>query len=127
VLKSLKLRAILIFVFLFISVIYLVPNTIELEGAWKKYFPSDKIHLGLDLKGGMHLLLALDTKKLMDNMLDRKFNQLKDGMIREGIRFVGLDKSSDSISVVVKADQREKFYNLLGKELPDMKVGASKN
>ena len=55
-------------------------------------------------------------------MLDRKFNQLKDGMIREGIRFVGLDKSSDSISVVVKADQREKFYNLLGKELPDMKV-----
>lgn len=126
-LKSLKLRAILIFIFLFISIIYLVPNMIELEGAWKKYFPSDKIHLGLDLKGGMHLLLALDTKKLMDNMLDRKFNQLKDGMIREGIRFVGLDKSSDSISVVVKADQREKFYNLLGKELPDMKVGASRN
>ena len=126
-LKSLKLRAILIFVFLFISIIYLVPNIIELEGAWKKYFPSDKIHLGLDLKGGMHLLLALDTKKLMDNMLDRKFNQLKDGMIREGIRFVGLDKGSDSISVVVKADQRENFYNLLGKELPDMKVGASKN
>ncbi len=126
-LKSLKLRAILIFVFLFISIIYLVPNMIELQGAWKKYFPSDKIHLGLDLKGGMHLLLALDTKKLMDNMLDRKFNQLKDGMIREGIRFVGLDKSSDSISVVVKADQREKFYNLLGKELPDMKVGANRN
>ena len=104
-----------------------MPNVVELEGAWKKYFPSDKIHLGLDLKGGMHLLLALDTKKLMDNMLDRKFNQLKDGMIREGIRFVGLDKRPDSISVVIKADQREKFYNLLGKELPDMKVAASRN
>jgi len=123
----LKLRAILIFVFLFISIVYLVPNILELQGAWKKYFPSDKIHLGLDLKGGMHLLLALDTKKLMDNMLDRKFNQLKDGMIRESIRFVGLDKRADSISVVIKADQREKFYNLLGKELPDMKVGASRN
>jgi len=104
VLKSLKLRAILIFVFLFISIIYLVPNVAELEGAWKKYFPSDKIHLGLDLKGGMHLLLALDTKKLMENMLDRKFNQLKDGMIRESIRFVGLDKRADGISVVIKAD-----------------------
>jgi len=127
VLKSLKLRAILIFVFLFISIVYLVPNILELQGAWKKYFPSDKIHLGLDLKGGMHLLLALDTKKLMDNMLDRKFNQLKDGMIRESIRFVGLDKRADSIYVVIKADQREKFYNLLGKELPDMKVGASRN
>ena len=126
-LKSLKLRAILIFVFLFISVVYLVPNVVDLQGTWKKYFPSDKIHLGLDLKGGMHLLLALDTNKLMDNMLDRKFNQLKDGMIRDGIRFVGLDKGADSISVVIKADQREKLYNLLGKELPDIKVGASRN
>ncbi len=113
-LKSLKFRAILIFVFLFISIVYLVPNVVELQGAWKKYLPSDKIHLGLDLKGGMHLLLALDTNKLMDNMLDRKFNQLKDGMIREGIRFVGLDKRADGISVVIKADQREKLYNLLG-------------
>ena len=125
-LKSLKLRAVLIFVLLFISIIYLLPNLVELQGTWKKYFPSDKIHLGLDLKGGMHLLLALDTTKLMENMLERKFNQLKDGMIREGIRFVGLDKRADSISAVIKADQREKFYNLLGKELPDMKVTASK-
>jgi preprotein translocase subunit SecD len=122
----LRFRAILIVALLVISIIYLVPNVVELEGAWKKYFPSDKIHLGLDLKGGMHLLLALDTKKLMDNMLDRKFNQLKEGMIREGIRFVGLDKLTDSISVVIKTDQREKLYNLLGKELPDMKVIASK-
>ncbi len=125
-LKSVKFRAILIFVLLLIFVVFLLPNVAELQGGWKKYFPSDKIHLGLDLKGGMHLLLALDTKKLMDNMLDRKFNQLKDGMIREGIRFVGLDKRADSVSAVIKADQREKFYNLLGKELPDMKVTAGK-
>ncbi|MGA3175019.1 MAG: protein translocase subunit SecD [Syntrophorhabdales bacterium] len=125
-LKSLKFRAVLILVFLFISIVYLVPNAVELEGAWKKYFPSDKIHLGLDLKGGMHLLLSLDTNRLMDNMLDRKFNQLKDGMIREGIRFVGLDKRADRIEVVIKAEQREKFYNLVGKELPDLKVIESK-
>jgi preprotein translocase subunit SecD len=122
-----KLRAILIFVLLLIFVVFLLPNVVALEGAWTKYFPSDKVHLGLDLKGGMHLLLALDTKKLMENMLDRKFNQLKDGMIRESIRFVGLDKGAGSISVVVKVDQREKLYNLLGKELPDIKVSASRN
>ena len=63
---------------------------------------------------------------MMENMLDRKFDQLKDGMIREGIRFVGLDKRADTIDVVVKTDQREKLYNLLGKELPDFKVASSK-
>ena len=125
-LKSLKLRAVLILVFLFISVVYLVPNVVNLEGAWKKYFPSEKIHLGLDLKGGMHLLLSLDTNRLLDNMLDRKFNQLKEGMIREGIRFIALDKRADRIDVVIKTEQREKLYNLLGKEMPDIKVTGSK-
>jgi preprotein translocase subunit SecD len=126
VIKSLKFRAILILVFLLVSLIYLLPNVVELEGAWRKYFPSDKIHLGLDLKGGMHLLLALDTTKLMEHMMDRKFNQLKDGMIREGIRFMGLDKGTDHITVIIKGDQREKFYNLIGKELPDMKAAVSR-
>jgi len=126
VIKSLRFRAILILVLLVICLVYLLPNVVELEGVWRKYLPSDKIHLGLDLKGGMHLLLALDTNKLMEHMLDRKFNQLKDGMIREGIRFMGLDKGTDRITVIVKADQRDKFYNLIGKELPDMKAALSK-
>jgi SecD/SecF fusion protein len=126
-LKSLKLRVILILVFLFVSIIFLLPNVIEMQGAWKKYLPSEKIHLGLDLKGGMHLLLALDTSKLMDNMLDRKIGQLKDGMIREGIRFLALNKRGNDITVVIRAESRQKFYNLLGKELPDMKVAGTKS
>jgi len=103
-----------------------MPNVIELKGAWKKYLPSDKIHLGLDLKGGMHLLLELDTAKLLENMVDRKFNSVKDGMIREGIRFLGLDKREHALSITVKADQKERLYNLIGKEFPDMKAGAIK-
>jgi preprotein translocase subunit SecD len=126
VLKSWKFSAILVTVFLLISVIFLLPNVVTLEGAWKKYLPSEKIHLGLDLKGGMQLLLALDTEKLMQHMYDRKFDQLKDGMIRDSIRFVGLDKRPGSISVAIKADQRDKFYNLLGKELPDVKVNGTR-
>lgn len=125
-LKSWKLGAILVLVFLLISVIFLLPNVVTLEGTWKKYLPSEKIHLGLDLKGGMQLLLALDTEKLMQHMYDRKFDQLKDGMIRDSIRFVGLDKKPGSISVAIKADQRDRFYNLLGKELPDVKVNGTR-
>ena len=31
---------------------------------WKVYPPQEKIHLGLDLKGGMQLLLKIDLSKL---------------------------------------------------------------
>ncbi|MCX5803930.1 MAG: protein translocase subunit SecD [Proteobacteria bacterium] len=124
--KSLKIRFILVVLFLVISVIYCMPNIIEPQGVWKKYFPSDKIHLGLDLKGGMHLLLELDTVKMMQNMVDRKFNAFKDAMIREGIRFMGLEKKENSLSVLIRAEQKEKLYNLVGKEFPDLKSGGTR-
>ncbi len=125
-LKSLKLRFLLVFLFLVISVIFCLPNIIEPKGALRKYLPSDKIHLGLDLKGGMHLLLELDTSKLMQNMVDRKFNALKDAMIREGIRFLGLDIKDMTISVSIRPEQKEKLYNLVGKEFGDLKAGGTK-
>lgn len=125
-LKSLKFRAILVLVFLVIFAVFLVPNFVDVKGASKRYLPSDKIRLGLDLKGGMHLLLAMDTTKMMENMTDRKFNGLKDGMIRDGVRFLNLDRKGELISVSIKADQKEKLYNLLGKEYPDLKVASSR-
>jgi preprotein translocase subunit SecD len=126
VLRSLRFRAILILVLLFIAIIFLLPNFVELAGEWKEYLPSEKIHLGLDLQGGMRLLYQLDTAKMMDHMIDRDMEQLKDGMIREGIRFMGLDKKADGIEVVVKSDQREKLYDFVAKQVPDMKVTASR-
>ncbi|MBA4416301.1 MAG: protein translocase subunit SecD [Syntrophus sp. (in: bacteria)] len=125
-LKSLKLRVILILVLLVVSVIFCLPSVIDLKGAWKKYLPSEKIHLGLDLKGGMHLLLELDTQKMMQNLVDRKFNNFKDAMIRDNIRFLGLDKKENSLSVVIRSDQKEKLYNLVGKEFSDLKAGVSR-
>jgi preprotein translocase subunit SecD len=126
VIKSLRIRFILVAVFLVISIIYCLPNIYEPQGALRKYLPSDKIHLGLDLKGGMHLLLELDMAKMMQNLTDRKFNALKDAMIRDGVRFLALDMKGNTIAVAVRAEQKEKLYNLVGKEFPDIKAGATR-
>ncbi|MBP1730343.1 MAG: preprotein translocase subunit SecD [Deltaproteobacteria bacterium] len=125
-LKSLKIRFVLIGLFLLISVVFLAPNFVDLKGVWKRYLPSDKISLGLDLRGGMHLLLALDTDKMMGQLLDRKFDSLKQSMMLEGVRFLALDKKANSILVTVRADQKEKLNNLLAKQFPEMKVTETK-
>lgn len=122
--KSLKLRFILVLLFLVVSVVFCLPNVVELEGVWKKYLPSDKIHLGLDLKGGMHLLLELDTSKLMDNIVERKTNGLKDAMITEGVRFLGIERKGSSILVTIRPDQKEKLFNVVGTKFSDLKAGA---
>ncbi|HVN95597.1 MAG TPA: protein translocase subunit SecD [Syntrophorhabdaceae bacterium] len=124
--KSLKLRFILILVFLIVFAVFLLPNVYEPQGQMKKYLPSSKIRLGLDLKGGMDLLLELDMEKLMENMVDRKFNALKDAMIAEGIRFLALDKKEYSVLITVRQDQKEKLYNLIGNRFSELKAGTSK-
>lgn len=126
-LKSVKLRAALVILFLVLSVVFCLPSVVEITGAWKKYLPSDKIRLGLDLKGGMQLLLELDTDKMLQNIVDRKFNGLKDAMIREGVRFLALDKKENSLSVTIRAEQKENLYNIVGKEFPDLKAGSTKD
>ncbi|HOJ43462.1 MAG TPA: protein translocase subunit SecD, partial [Syntrophorhabdaceae bacterium] len=124
--KSIKLRFILVLIFLIVSVIFCIPNVLEPKGKWKEYLPSDKIHLGLDLKGGMHLLLEMDTLKMMDNVLDRRFNHIKDAMIREGIRFLDIIKKDNGLSIVIKQEQKDKLYNLIGKDFTDFKAGGQK-
>jgi preprotein translocase subunit SecD len=125
-LKSWKLRFVLVLVFLIVSIVYCLPNLIEPKGALKKYLPSDKIHLGLDLQGGMHLLLELDTGKLITNVTERKANRFKDAMIRDGIRFLSLDRKENGLSVTIRPEQKEKLYNLVGKEFADFKAGATR-
>lgn len=124
--KSVKFRAILIFAILLVAVIFLLPHAVEIKGAWKKYLPSQKVQLGLDLQGGMHVLLALDTDRLMEHTLNRKVDQLKDGMITGNIRFTALDRQGGTIRVTVKADQRSALENLLAKDIPDLKVAGSR-
>jgi preprotein translocase subunit SecD len=126
VIKSIKIRFALILVFLFVSLVYCLPNVMEPKGWVKKYLPSDRIHLGLDLKGGMHLLLELDMDKMMKNMVDRKFDNLKDLMIRNGIRFLAVDQTANSIAVTIKANQKDQLFNAVGKEFPDLKAGSMK-
>lgn len=125
-LKSLKLRFGLVLLFLVVSVIFCLPNVVDLKGVWKQYLPSDRIHLGLDLRGGMHLLLELDTAKMMDNLGDRQLSALKDAMIREGVRFLALDRKTNGVAVTVKAEQKEKLFNLVGKEFGDLKAGPTR-
>jgi preprotein translocase subunit SecD len=124
--KSVKLRFLLVAILLVLSVIFCVPNIYEPKGNLKKYLPSEKMHLGLDLKGGMHLLLELDTVKLMENMIQRKVDGLKSAMIHEGIRFLGLDKGEHSIMVKIQSDQKEKLHNLIGTRFPELKSGNSR-
>ncbi len=57
---------------------------------WAAYPPQEKIHLGLDLKGGIHLLLRVDTEKLPEKQhegaIDRAVEIIRNRVDQFGVR-----------------------------------------
>src|SRR5713226_801203 len=76
--RGILYRALLIIVLTLWAVLYLVPSlTTTMPEWWPSFLPSRKIRLGLDLRGGTHLLLSVDLEKAIENALDQNAEELK--------------------------------------------------
>jgi preprotein translocase subunit SecD len=61
-----------------VSIVYLVPSLApSLPSWWKSVFPDQAIRLGLDLQGGMHLVLEVQTEKALEFAVERSVEDLK--------------------------------------------------
>ncbi len=73
--------------------IYLTPTlTSDIPGWWSKVLPKDKIRLGLDLQGGMHLVLEVDSLKAVESHLERVVEELKHDLRKSKIRYLELKR-----------------------------------
>lgn len=71
-------RVVAVVASLIMGVIALVPNfTTNLPDWWKVVLPSQPISLGLDLRGGIHLVLEVQTNKAVENHVDALIEQLR--------------------------------------------------
>ena len=79
--KSLQWRFILIGLSVLISFVCFLPSTpiySYMPGWWKNVMPSQGINLGLDLQGGMHLILKVEAEKAVDTTVDRMVKNIAD-------------------------------------------------
>ena len=73
-----KTRLIIVLVVLTGALVSVTPSlTATLPGWWTKVLPSKAVQLGLDLKGGMELILEVQTEEAVDNSLTRVASDIK--------------------------------------------------
>ena len=53
--------------------------------------PRDKIHLGLDLQGGLHLLLEVQVDKAFERLLERRAETLRKELVAKGLAVVAVE------------------------------------
>ncbi|MEO5656203.1 MAG: protein translocase subunit SecD, partial [Nitrospiria bacterium] len=79
--RGVKARLALIAATVLLSIVFFLPSTpwfSSLPGWWRAYLPHRGITLGLDLQGGMHLVMEVDVQKAVDNMVERAAQDLDD-------------------------------------------------
>lgn len=55
--------------------------------------PGDKIHLGLDLQGGLYLLLKVQVDKAIERTLERRAESLRKELVAKGLTVVAVEPS----------------------------------
>lgn len=125
--KSIKIRAALAIIVSLAALVYLLPSLdLPLPEAWKKYLPADKIHLGLDLQGGMHLVLEVDTQKAIETALERITYDLKETMMENKVRFRNIERKGDTISLELRDNpSRLALEKILNEQHPELVISTS--
>jgi len=125
---SIRIRGLITLAIILIAVFYLFPTlTADLPEFWKKNLPKDKIHLGLDLQGGMHLVLEVDADKAIEATMERMAVDLKETLMDKRIRFKRLERiNSQNIALELPdSASRSAFDKSLKDSYPDLQVVSS--
>jgi preprotein translocase subunit SecD len=123
--RSIQWRVGLIVALLVISILFLIPTLAgSLPKWWTKFLPSEKINLGLDLQGGMHLLLEVEVQKAVDSALDKYASDIKDVLSKKDIPVDKVDRTADGKIGITLPDSKanDRFNQIRSDQYANLKV-----
>jgi preprotein translocase subunit SecD len=119
--RNLLNRVLVVVAVTLVSLIYIVPTLVHpLPGWWKSVLPDQAIRLGLDLQGGMHLVLEVQTEKALEFSVERSVEDLKRELQSAHVPFSGVSRDgSRSIAVALAEGAKpEEVANVVKERFP---------
>ncbi len=130
--KSLKLRIILVSAVTLLGILYTLPSTPVYRGlpsGLKRVLPSREINLGLDLRGGTHLVLQIDAEAAVSETVLNAGADARRLLASEGVRVseLAIDSGNYRRAFIVLDDpgEQEKAYGILSPEFRDWEIDRS--
>ncbi|PHR24600.1 MAG: protein translocase subunit SecDF [Desulfotalea sp.] len=89
---------------------------------WKTYMAPEGLRLGLDLQGGMHLVLKVNLQKAEENTLEFAARDLKDTLAEESISAVRTSSASKDtvIYTLPNSSTVDRVKTLIAEDFPDL-------
>jgi preprotein translocase subunit SecD len=122
--RGVTVRLALFIVATLVALIYLTPTFVSnLPSWWSSILPTDRIHLGLDLQGGSHLVLEVKVDKAIENNVERSKTDLINVFRDRGISGVSVERMQGTqLQVKVPAASVERVRGLLKSDFPSLFV-----
>lgn len=92
------------------GVLFALPNVLTDQQAQSipSFMPSSKLHLGLDLKGGSHLLLQVQTNVIIVERMETLKDDIRTSLREKKIGYTNLKVTDESVTLKVrKSEQME--------------------
>ncbi len=113
--KPFNFKTLLITGVIIAAIVWLLPTFLN---CW----PHKKINLGLDLQGGMHLLLEVQNIKAVEAEIERTIQEIKKELRKQEIKHLGISRLKDN-SILVKlqnGENKSKFETVLSKDFENL-------
>ncbi|WP_300458496.1 protein translocase subunit SecD [Desulfobacula sp.] len=113
--KPFTVKTVLILIVVLTAVVCLLPTFFN---CW----PHKKINLGLDLQGGMHLVLEVQNIKAVEAEVERTIQEIKKEIRNEGVKHLGISRLNDnSILAKFQGDKNKSgFETVLSKNFKNL-------
>jgi preprotein translocase subunit SecD len=96
------------------ALIYLAPSLVTPPEWWSRILPADRIHLGLDLQGGSHLILEVKVDKAVENSVERIRGEIANALREKGVSGVTVERVEGTlIDVKAPAAAAERVRGIL--------------
>ncbi len=105
-------------------------NIVSNTPAWLKSMHALPMQLGLDLRGGIHFLMEVDTQAAVTKRLETTYSESRRILRSEKIRYRKVKLNRDNIEMIfTKEDQRDEAYSTLRgeAEFADFKITTSED
>jgi len=128
--KNFSVKAALVAAVILVALLYLVPS---LGGSvpswWRSFMPMDKIRLGLDLQGGMHLILEVEVDKAVASSVERASQELYRRLRDDKVPSTRpeADGQRQIVFNLVTDKERAKVDDIVQRYLPDYEVASTRN
>ncbi len=118
-------RIAIVIVLLLASSVYLLPVMTTVPEWWPSILPRESLRLGLDLQGGIHLILQVEVDKAVENALNGTMEDLKRELSEAQIPTSKLERAGNRIHLQLRdASKSSALSDLLKNQFPTL-VAAS--